>query len=93
VADDNHPQRRVVTDVRLSYDEVWLERGGVNRGDGFFSIPLAKSRRLPDAIPAKKRAMYSARYMMLDEIESELITKLKPKASHRPARAIGDQPC
>jgi len=64
-------------EIRLSYDEIWLERGGICDGNGFFALPLARNRRADEDIPAKKRAMYHKRYSMLDVIETELTAVLK----------------
>ena len=35
VSNLNHPQRQKVSDIKLSYDQVWRERGGVYDGNGF----------------------------------------------------------
>jgi uncharacterized protein VirK/YbjX len=77
VSDGNHPQRQAVTDIKLSYDEIWIERGG-RRGDaGFFVLPVAASRRANTEIPAKKKGMYASRYLMLDAVEAELLAALR----------------
>jgi uncharacterized protein VirK/YbjX len=77
ISDLNTPDRGT-DDFKLSYDEVWRERGGVYDGNGFFVIPVAASRRNEDDIPAKKRAMYRKRYSMLADIEKEIEVRLNP---------------
>ena len=80
VADSNHSGRSAYVrksaaeggDLALGYDELWLERGAIDRNNGFFELPLEARRRRSDEIPAKKRAMYRRRYAMLDEIETRL---------------------
>jgi len=79
VADANHPQRQTVGDVKLSYDEIWIERGGELAADGFFVLPVAAGRRDDKDIPAKKRAMYARRYAILDAIETDLAAALKAR--------------
>ena len=79
VSDLNHPQRLTSGDVKLSYDEVWRERGGVDNGNGFFILPLHANRRSAEEIPAKKRSMYRKRYALLDAIERDIVD-----ASRRP---------
>lgn len=56
--------------VKGNYDEIWRDRGGEWRADGFFAIPTAAGRRAADDIPARKRAMYRSRYAMLDDIDT-----------------------
>jgi len=79
ISDLNTPDRSI-DDIKLSYDEVWRERGGVYDGNGFFIIPVTADRRSEENIPAKKRAMYRKRYSMLADIEKELAARLKPMA-------------
>lgn len=76
VSNLNHPQRKLF-DVKLSYDEIWTERGGSRTADGFFILPVAASRRTEEEIPAKKRAMYAKRYAMLDIVEAEVTATVR----------------
>jgi uncharacterized protein VirK/YbjX len=76
VADINHPQRQIVPDIKLSYDEIWIERGGNRAETGFFVLPVAAGRRDDADIPGKKRAMYVKRYAMLDAVEKDLVAAL-----------------
>ena len=77
VAEYNHPQRQAVSDVKLSYDDIWVERGGRQGDDGFFVLPVDAARRGDNDIPTKKKAMYAKRYAMLDLIEADLIAALR----------------
>lgn len=79
VSDDNHPPR-AASDLKLSYDEIWIERGGHRRDDGFFILPVTPARRDDADIPAKKRSAYARRYLMLDAIEAELSAALRSSA-------------
>lgn len=76
VSDVNHPQRKI-SDIRLSYDKVWRERGGIYNGNGFFVLPVAGNRRSEEEIPARKRAMYRRRYELLRNVEAELCAVLR----------------
>lgn len=59
-------------------DQVWVERGGVARDDGFYSLPLHWHRRDPGAVPQNKRAQYRRRYDMLDQLELRMQEALAP---------------
>jgi uncharacterized protein VirK/YbjX len=84
VADSNHSGRSPDVrksaaaggDLSLGYDELWLERGGIDGNNGFFELPVEAGRRRDDEIAAKKRAMYRRRYAMLDEIETRLTERV-----------------
>jgi uncharacterized protein VirK/YbjX len=77
VSNLNHPQRQTVSNVTLSYDEIWVERGGKRADNGFFILPIEARRRITKNIPAKKRSMYVKRYSMLDAVEAELTAALR----------------
>ncbi len=63
-------------ELPLDYDEIWRDRGGVERGDGFFDLPLKRQVRPLEEISSKKRSMYRARYAMMDRIEEQLNERL-----------------
>jgi uncharacterized protein VirK/YbjX len=63
-------------ELPLDYDEIWRDRGGVYRGDGFFELPVERQVRDIDEIPSKKRQMYRQRYAMLDAIEARILQAL-----------------
>lgn len=54
----------------LNYDEIWAERGGAAMNEAWWEIPLIRPER--DDIPAKKRALYRARYAMLDDLDAAM---------------------
>lgn len=54
----------------LNYDEIWAERGGVAMNEAWWDIPLIRPER--DDIPAKKRALYRARYAMLGDLDAAM---------------------
>jgi uncharacterized protein len=63
----------------LNYDEIWEERGGVALDAAWWEIPLIRPAR--DDIPAKKRALYRARYAMLDDLNAAMetaVAKIRP---------------
>jgi len=66
----------------FSYDDVWVERGGIRVAPTHFELPLAGSRRQLEEVSAKKRSMYRRRYEMLDQIEEMLPSDLT-KAERR----------
>ncbi|MBA2400367.1 MAG: DUF535 family protein [Bradyrhizobium sp.] len=84
VSDSN--RRPAIAEIKLSYDEIWRERGGSYAGHGFFILPTTASRRADEDIPAKKKAMYRKRYAMMSIVEAELVQELR-----MPARHIRDQ--
>jgi uncharacterized protein VirK/YbjX len=60
----------------MNYDEVWLDRGATRSGE-FYDLPVARTDRREDEIPARKRSMYRKRYAMLDEIEGNIADGMK----------------
>lgn len=61
-----------VDPVDMRYDQVWGDRGGVLRDDGFYDLPVTPTRRAPEDVPPNKRALYRRRYEMLDIIEADV---------------------
>jgi uncharacterized protein VirK/YbjX len=82
VSDINRPLGPSIHDVKLSYDEIWIERGGKRADDGFFLLLAAAGRRVESEIPAKKRALYARRYAMLEAIETELNAAVHSSLDH-----------
>lgn len=64
--------KNVARELPLDYDEIWRDRGGVDRGDGFFELPIKRQVRNIEDVTSKKRQMYRQRYAMLDSIEARL---------------------
>ncbi len=55
--------------LHLNYDQLWSAFGGIVQADGCFDLPLNVLRRSAAQIPVNKRALYSRRYRMLDEVD------------------------
>lgn len=82
--------------VMSSYDEAWHENGGVlfNAADseeplaGFFEMTPGVSRRSPESIPARKRAQYRRRYVMLDNLSRQIadLVDIQQRLAHSPVR-------
>lgn len=82
--------------VMSSYDEAWHENGGVlfNAADseeplaGFFEMNPGVSRRSPESIPARKRAQYRRRYVMLDSLSRQIadLVDIQQRLAHSPVR-------
>jgi uncharacterized protein VirK/YbjX len=71
------PGRAEDGDVRkLSFDEVWRERGGVLDEDGFYRLDPSPSRRSIESIVRKRRGRYRRRYAVLDGLQAQL-TRLR----------------
>jgi len=80
VADENRHHRHKYfgaiqsSKLATSYDQIWIEHGGSQSPEpGFYEMPIQVTRRGPEEIPSKKRAMYRRRYEILDEIEKEVV--------------------
>jgi uncharacterized protein VirK/YbjX len=84
VSDENHQSTRSALNtsvatgpIKLSYDKIWIDRGGSYGGRGFFVLPVAECRRADEEIPAKKRAIYRKRYQMMALVDQQLTRALK----------------
>jgi uncharacterized protein len=58
--------------VLVTYNEVWLEHGGTELGNGFFEIPAKVTYKEMSEIPTRKRAAYRRRYEMLDKLALDI---------------------
>jgi uncharacterized protein VirK/YbjX len=58
---------------KISYDEIWTERGGTPVEDGFFALPVSPTRRRSDQIPKRKAALYRRRYELLGRAADDLL--------------------
>jgi uncharacterized protein VirK/YbjX len=58
--------------VLVSYNEVWVEHGGLALDNGFFEIPTLVRHKDMSEIPTRKRAAYRRRYEMLDKLASDI---------------------
>jgi uncharacterized protein VirK/YbjX len=68
--------------VLVDYDEIWVEHGGIDLGNGFFEIPVSARRKEMADIPSKKRATYRRRYQMLDRLKLEIAANCASYAAH-----------
>lgn len=64
-------------ELLLNYNDIWLERGGLQAGEDFFELSAGTPTRNLDEIPSKKRAMYRRRYELLQLIEERMQVNLK----------------
>lgn len=72
--------------VLLDYDALWTGRGGISSHEGFFDVPVRRTDRDADDIPARKRSMYEKRYALLRTLEVAIIAGLNspvPASLHR----------
>lgn len=76
VSDDMHIYRHFQSrrNVRASYDEFWVECGGVPAPDGTFELPSAFVPRDFSTIRVNKRQLYRKRYAMLEGIRERLVS-------------------
>jgi len=63
--------------MRFDYDAFWQELGGVPTGDGLFAMPLEHQRKPLSEIRSNKRASYTRRYALLDELEEQIGRRLQ----------------
>ncbi len=62
----------------FDYDSFWSEVDGKLSDDGWFDIPLNSPRRPYESMKSNKRAMYTRRYAMLDDISGQIRSYLLP---------------
>ena len=65
--------------INFKYNEFWIESGAEKSEDGWYQIPLIPIRRNIKDLKTSKRALYTRRYVMLDE----LILTIQEKFSHK----------
>ncbi len=67
-------------ELLLNYNDIWLERGGVQNGEDFFVFSVDPPMRNLDEVPSKKRAMYRRRYELLQSLEGRMQEKFRAQA-------------
>jgi hypothetical protein len=74
VSDRQHVYRhyRKRKKLNTSYDKFWLESGGQLGEDGLFTLPLRFTPRDLKGMNASKRQMYRRRYVMLQELATQI---------------------
>ncbi len=58
--------------LKTNYNDKWEENQGTLLNNGFYELPIKKTRKDFAEIASNKRAVYRRRYSMLDAIESQL---------------------
>lgn len=58
--------------LKFDYRAAWQEAGGTQRSDGNWALPPLPRRRTEEDTPSRKRAQYRRRYLMLDEMATQL---------------------
>jgi uncharacterized protein VirK/YbjX len=58
--------------LKTNYNEKWIENQGILLNNGFYTLPIKKSRRDLAEVASNKRAAYRRRYDMLDKIEVDI---------------------
>ena len=75
VSDANHVQRvwwRKPKEYAASYDEFWLEQGGVKDSDGDYRMPAVREMRPVESLPSNKRAEYRRRLALMQQIRDDI---------------------
>jgi uncharacterized protein len=60
------------TPILSSFDNAWIECGGVPVDDAFFELSPRLVQRSASDTPSRKRAQYRRRYAMIDEIAQQI---------------------
>jgi uncharacterized protein VirK/YbjX len=60
------------TPIFSSFDNAWIECGGVAVDDAFFELSPRLVRRAAENIPTRKRAQYRRRYAMIDAMAQQI---------------------
>jgi uncharacterized protein VirK/YbjX len=63
---------RKLARIKFDYDEFWQEVGGKQLDQKLIDLPLHHEKRPYDEIRANKRAAYTRRYAVLDDIEAQI---------------------
>ncbi len=59
--------------LQFDYRTFWAEHGGVRDGTGNWSLPLQRAPRPLEDVPAKRRAMYRRRYLILERLDHAIL--------------------
>ena len=73
------------TKVFSSYDNAWIECGGVAVDEAFFELSPHVVRRTAIQIPLRKRAQYRRRYAMLNSVAQQIGVALRAPAATEPS--------
>lgn len=78
IADSHHARNSVffgdsADKIRLQYDDLWLDQGGVLNDDGFYVMPAAMEERPLSEVPTKKRGRYKRRLELFGQLNQRLV--------------------
>ena len=58
--------------IKTNLDAFWRDLGGGMVEEGLYSLPISYQRKKIESVPSKKRSMYKKRYLMLDDLLSQV---------------------
>lgn len=62
--------------ISFNYDQMWQEADGKAVEDGWFELPLREIRRSREEIKTNKRALYTRRYALFDQLSAAVTQSL-----------------
>lgn len=63
--------------LKTDFGDFWREAGGKETGDPRFDeLPLTETRKTMDEVPTRKRAVYKRRFLMLDELDAAVASRM-----------------
>lgn len=60
-------------ELKLNYDEIWIERGGILENLDFYVFSVNVQKKNLEEVSSKKRSMYRRRYDLLKNIEARML--------------------
>lgn len=60
-------------ELKLNYDEIWVERGGILENSDFYVFSVNAQKKNLEEVPSKKRSMYRRRYEFLKITEARML--------------------
>ena len=64
--------------LKTDFSDFWHEAGGHGMEDGRFDeLPLVEQRKMMEAVPTRKRAVYRRRFSMLDELDASVAARMR----------------
>lgn len=60
-------------ELKLKYDEIWVERGGILENSDFYVFGVTPQIKNIQELPSKKRSMYRRRYELLKIAEARML--------------------
>ena len=65
--------------ISFNYNQMWEEADGKAVEDGWFELPLREIRRSREEIKTNKRALYTRRYALFDQLSAAVTQSLSAK--------------